>query len=388
MRRWAKRLSAILLILVLLLALAGLWKREEVARLLAVNSLFDANRIVQNFSHMDRLFLHRPLSRGDGPVSPLPVAGQAELPAEAQQWITERSVTALVALKDGNIVHESYYLGTGPEDLRISWSMAKSLLSALFGIVMAEGAIKSLDDQVVDYAPLLKGSAYDGATIHDVLTMSSGVAFNEDYLDFWSDINRMGRVLALGGSMDEFAAGLTGRAADPGTRWHYVSIDTHVLGMVIRGATGKDIPELLESRILAPMGLEKAPFYLTDGEGVAFVLGGLNMTTRDYARFGQMILQGGQWQGRQIVPADWVMQSTRPQAKDGTDYGYQWWVPANAAPGEVIAQGIYGQFIYINPVSGVVLAVNAADRGFEDPGVYEGDIAMLRKIAAALSPSM
>jgi CubicO group peptidase (beta-lactamase class C family) len=184
--------------------------------------------------------------------------------------------------------------------------------------------------------------------------------------------------------MDGFAAGLKTRDAEPGARFHYVSIDTHVLGMVIRGATGKDIPELLETRILAPMGFETAPYYLTDGEGVSFVLGGMNMQTRDYARFGQMVLQGGEWQGIQVVPEDWVIAMTSPQAKDGSAYGFQWWIPPNATPGEVMAQGIYGQYIYINPGLGVVVAVNSADRGFEEPGVYDGNIAMLRAIAAGL----
>lgn len=381
-----KRILKGLLVVAVLLAAAAVWKREEITRLMAVNALFSPDRIVQNFSHMDQLFLTRPLSRGEGPVSPLPPGAPFALPPEAEAWIKTRSVTGLVILKDGQLRHESYYLGTGPDDLRISWSVAKSFLAALFGVLEAEGAFGSLDDQVTVYAPSLKGSAYDGATIRDVLTMSSGVAFNEDYLDFWSDINRMGRVLALGGSMDGFAAGLKDRAADPGTRWHYVSIDTHVIGMVIRGATGKDIPELLESRILAPMGLEAAPYYLTDGEGVSFVLGGLNLRTRDYARFGQMVLQSGQWQGQQVVPADWVRAMTTPQAADGSAYGFQWWIPADAAPGEVMAQGIYGQYIYINPGLGVVIAVNSADRGFEEPGVSEQNIAMLRALAAALQP--
>lgn len=372
-------------ILALLLAVLGLWKREEVMRLMAVNSLFSEDRIVQNFSHMDRLFLTRPLSRGDGPVSPLPKGPEAVLPPDVADWVKARNFTALVVLKDGQLVHESYFLGTGPEDLRISWSVAKSFLSALFGVVLAEGKIASLDDPVTKYAPSLIGSAYDGASIHDVLTMSSGVGFNEDYLDFWSDINRMGRVLALGGSMDGFAADMKDRAAEPGSRMHYVSIDTHVLGMVIRGATGEDIPELLERHILSPMEFEKAPYYLTDGEGVSFVLGGINVTTRDYARFGQMMLQGGQWQGRQIVPQDWVMQSTVPQAKDGSGYGYQWWIADGAGPGEFNAQGIYGQYIWIDRARGVVIAVNAADRGFEEPGVSEGNIALFRQIAAAVS---
>jgi len=376
-------LKALALVLLLAAGLAA-WKREEITRLMAVNSLFAPESIVQNFSHMDRLFLTRALDRGEGPVAELPQGAPMVLPEAAEDWIAARSVTALVVLQDGAIRHESYYLGTGPEDLRISWSMAKSVLACLFGIVMAEGAIDSLDDPVVKYAPALKGSAYDGASIRDVLTMSSGVAFNEDYLDFWSDINKMGRVLALGGSMDGFAAGLTEREAEPGSRMHYVSIDTHVIGMVIRGATGKDIPELLEDRILTKMGLEAAPCYLTDGEGVSFVLGGLNMRTRDYARIGAMIAAEGAWNGAQVVPAEWVEAMTSRQAADGAGYGFQWWVPVDARPGEVMARGIYGQYIWIDRVKGIVIAVNAADRGFEEPGVEDGNLAMLRAIADAL----
>ena len=378
-----RRLIRILAVLLILLAAAALWKRDEIARLMAVNTLFSEDTIVENFSHMDRLFLTRPLSRGDGPVSPLPQGPQATLPPEVQDWITARNVTALVILKDGQIVHESYHQGTSPEDLRISWSVAKSFLSALFGILHAEGRI-GLDDPVTQYVPELAGTAYDGATVRNILTMSSGVSFNEDYMDFWSDINRMGRVLALGQSMDGFAASLTSRDADPGTRFHYVSIDTHVLGMIIRGATGEDIPELLERHILGPLGMEKAPYYLTDGYGVSFVLGGLNLTTRDYARFGQMIAQGGEWQGRQIVPRDWVDASTTPSAPGGAGYGFQWWIPDGAGTGEVTAQGIYGQCIWIDRTRNVVIAVNAADRRFEDDGVGAANFALFRKIAAGL----
>ena len=384
MAGWVRRILKGLAVLGVIAVAAGLWKREEIGRLLAVNSLFAPENIVRNFSHMDQLFLTRPLSRGTLAVAALAPGAPMPVSVATTAWIKNRSVTGLVVLKHGRMVHESYHLGTGPEDLRISWSVAKSFLSALFGVIMAEGAIGSLDDPVMQYAPGLKGSAYDGASIRDVLTMSSGVTFTEDYLDFNSDINKMGRVLALGGSMDDFAAGLVARDAAPGAAWHYVSIDTHVIGMVIRGATGKDIPELLESRILAPLGLEAAPYYVTDGVGTAFVLGGLNLRTRDYARFGQMILQRGSWQGQQVVPAAWVAASTARQAPVGADYGFQWWIPKDATAGEVMAQGIYGQYIYIDPASGVVIAVNAADRGFEDPGVAEANLAMLREIAAGL----
>jgi CubicO group peptidase (beta-lactamase class C family) len=141
---WRFGLRAILVLLVAVAA-AAFWKRDDIRRLLAVNSLFAAENIVGNFSNMDDLFFHRTLSRGTGPVSPLPAGPPASLSADAEQWVKDRSVTGLVILQDGQLVHESYHLGTGAGDLRISWSVAKSFLSVLFGIIEAEGAIASLD---------------------------------------------------------------------------------------------------------------------------------------------------------------------------------------------------------------------------------------------------
>lgn len=384
MRRFGWLLGRALLILIVLAVAAAVWKRDEIGRLMVVNSLFSAEKIVGNFSHMDSGFLTVPLSRGAGPVSPLPAGPEMPLGAATAQWIADRAVTSLIVMKNGAIRHESYYLGTAPDDLRISWSVAKSFLSALFGIVMAEGAIASLDDPVVKYVPSLAGSAYDGATIRNVLQMSSGVKFDEDYLDFWSDINRMGRVLALGKSMDGFTADLNQRDGAPGAAWQYVSIDTHVIGMVIRGATGRDIPDLMNEKLLAHMGFEADPYYLADGYGTAFVLGGLNLRSRDYARFGQMFLQGGEWQGQQVVPADWVAASTVPSAPTAPgerQYGYQWWMPPDARPGEFYARGIYGQYIYLDKPLGVVIVTTGADRQFREDGVHDSNIAMFRQLA-------
>jgi CubicO group peptidase (beta-lactamase class C family) len=382
-----KFLTRAAIVLIVLLVVAGFWKREQITRLLAVNSLFSEEKIVANFSNMDSAFLTHSMSRGGGPVSPLPQGVNWTPDESVDDWIKARAVTGLVVLKDGQLRHESYYLGTGPMDRRISWSMAKSYLSALVGIVVEQGAIASLDDPVVQYAPELRGSAYDKASIRNVLNMASGVVFNEDYLDFHSDINRMGRVLALGRSMDKFTAELKDSFAPAGERWQYVSIDTHVIGMVVRGATGRTIPDLLQQHIIAPMRLEADPYYLTDGYGVAFVLGGLNLTTRDYARFGEMYRQDGAWNGRQIVPANWVAASTRPSAPTAPgneQYGYQWWMAPDAAQGEYYARGIYGQYIYIDTTRGVVIALNSADRGFRGEGVNDGNIAMFRHIAANL----
>ncbi len=387
MRKIIRIAVATALVAAVALSAAAFIYREQIARLMTVNSLFDEANIVRNFSHMDAAFLTRDVPGGGGAPGSLPYAPEHDLPAGADQWIAERAVTGIVVLKDGRITYENYYLGTAPTDRRISWSMSKSFLSALMGIVLAEGRIGSLDDQVTKYAPELVGSAYDGATIRNVLNMASGVRFDEDYLDYNSDINRMGRVLALGRSMDGFAAGLTERDRAPGEKWQYVSIDTHVIGMVIRGATGRDIPDLMSEKLIRPLGLEATPYYVTDGYGVAFVLGGLNLRTRDYARLGQMFAQHGQWNGQQIVPTDWVAASTTPSAPTQPgqlQYGYQWWMPADARTGEYFAQGIYGQYIYIDEVRDVVIAINAADRGFREPGVSADNIAMLRKIAEGM----
>ena len=390
MRTFGKWLGRILLALLVAAVIIGLWKREEIERLLAVNSLFSEEKIVHNFSHMDGAFLSTPVPRGDGLTTELPYGPETELPPEVDTWIDARDVTALVVLKDGAIVYENYFQGTGPEDRRISWSVAKSYLSALVGILLEEGQIASLDDPVTKYAPALRGSAYDGASLRNVLHMASGVTFDEDYLDYDSDINRMGRVVALGGKLDDFTAGISDSFAAPGAQWQYVSIDTHVIGMVVRGATGRSVPDRLSEKMTALLGLEHAPYYITDGAGTAFVLGGLNMTTRDYARFGQMFAQGGQWNGKQIVPEDWVAASTQPTAPTAEGkigYGYQWWVPVGAAEGEYMARGIYGQYIYIDTAKGVVIATNAADRKFREAGVSDQNIEIFRKIAASVSDS-
>jgi len=252
-------------------------------------------------------------------------------------------------------------------DRRISWSIAKSFLSALVGIALADGAIASLDDPVLKYVPDLAGSAYDGATVRNVLNMASGVSFNEDYLDYDSDINRMGRALALGGALDEFTADLKERAGAPGEAWRYVSIDTHVVGMVLRAATGQPVAEYMEDRLWSRIGVEADAYYLTDGEGVAFVLGGLNMRTRDYARFARLILNDGVWNGTRVLPEGWVEQSTAPSAPSPAGagnlfgYGYQWWVPPNADC-ELMARGIYGQYLWIDTKTGVVIVKTAEHR--------------------------
>jgi len=381
-----------ILLCVALIAIVVVLQREKLGNLMAVNSLFSEDRIVENFTQMDTMFEAAVMTTDTSAPNELALGVRMDMPAGFSTWVNDRAVTGIVVLQNGVIRYEDYPLTAEGEDdpassRRISWSVAKSFLSILTGILHEDGTIPDLDALVTQYEPSLSNTAYDGATIRDVLQMSSGVEFDEDYLDFWSDINKMGRILALGQSMDGFAEGLDTTFAPAGQQWQYVSIDTHIIGMVIRGATGRSIPDLLSEKVIAPLRPTSTPYYLTDGYGVAFVLGGLNLTTHDYALFGHMVANGGISFGTRIVSEEWIIESTTPSANTTPDqygYGYQWWVPIGATEGQFMARGIYGQYIYIDRPRGVVIAVNGADREFRNEGVADSNVDMFRQIAESL----
>jgi CubicO group peptidase (beta-lactamase class C family) len=394
----SKSLASLALIIVVTIGIFS----TEIRQLYNTVTLFDEDVIVHNFSNMVEVAPFKTITR-TGPVNEFGSAPQA-LPASFKfagkdmamdDFLTLTSATSLVVVKDNNITFEDYYQGTGEFDQRISWSMAKSFLSALFGIAVDEGLIKDLNVPVTDYVPSLVGSGYDGVSIKNVLQMSSGVYFNEDYGDFNSDINRFGRVMALGGSFDEFAASLTSDRKQ-GTYMHYVSLDTHVIGMVLRAATGRSIEDYFNEKLWSKLGTERDAIYITDSIGQPMVLGGLNLISRDYARMGKLYRDKGLLNGQQIVPAQWIEDSITPDAphlmpgkRDTSDskmgYGYQWWVPENPKQ-EFMAFGIYGQHIYVNREFNVVIVKNSADRQFMDNDYQHTDIAIAayREIAKNL----
>ena len=361
-------------------AIAAFIYREELERLYRVNTLFDEDVIVGNFSNMGSMFHSKVIPRS-GPVfafgsAPRPLPERFNGPSGDQSteaFLKRTSTTSLLVIRDDAIEFEEYYQGTSPEDLRISWSVAKSFLAAMLGIAVGEGAIASLDEPADKYAPMLKGSAYEGVSLRNIAMMASGVEFNEDYLDYDSDINKMGRALALNGSLDEFSASITAKAGPPGEAWRYVSIDTHVLSMAIRGATGKSMTDYMAEKIWSKIGAEADALYLTDTPGAEFVLGGLNMRTRDYARFGRVILNGGVLDGVEVAPPDFLAEATTdiapppdtPARRRGHGYGYQFWLPDNP-DGEVYFSGVYGQSMFVDQKAGVIIVKTSADRNFRE----------------------
>jgi CubicO group peptidase (beta-lactamase class C family) len=298
-----------------------------------------------------------------------------------QDFIEDSQTTGLLVLKEGEVVYEDYWLGHQQNKQHISFSVAKSFVSALMGIAIEEGFVSSIEQSVTDYVPELVGSGYEGVSIKDVLQMSSGVQFNEDYGDFNSDINRFSRATAFGASLDDFSASLV-REKEPGIYHHYVSIDTQVLGMVLTRATGKSLSQYLSEKIWQPLGMEHQAFWLADDYDMELALGGLNVTLRDYAKLGWLYLNQGAWtdnQGstQQIVPKQWVIDSitadeahlvageNNPASSSSFGYGYQWWLPLDAED-EFAAQGIYNQYIYIDPDQKLVIVKNSANYRYTD----------------------
>ena len=392
---------AAIVLAVLSAALFAFYQRD-LARVFHVIHLFDRDEIVHNFRSMDTLFNSTPVLRG--PAVHRLERRRGDLPLTYEyngstrtvaNFLEETWTTGLVALQDGAIVYESYFLGNTAATKTISWSLAKSFVSALVGIAVEEGRIRDIRQPVSDYVPALRGSGYDGVAIKDVLQMSSGVRFSEDYGDYFSDINRMGRAIAFNTSLDEFVASLQ-RERPPGTFHHYASVDTQVLGMVLHAATGRTVASYLESRIWRKIGMESDAYWLVDRNGMELAFGGLNAVLRDYARFGQLYLNEGSWAGEQVVPRAWVRASVTPDAshlQPGNPhsswvlgYGYQWWIPQQP-DGDYLAIGIHNQFIYVYPKKKIVIAKSSAYPNYNTDGPDKEleTIAVFREIARHLT---
>ncbi|MDX9908223.1 MAG: serine hydrolase [Mariniphaga sp.] len=339
--------------------------------------------IEYSFIHMDEYLPIKMVEKAELPFV-FPQLGNRALPVDfvhngttynTLQYLDSSYTQGFLFIKNDTIRYENYWRGQEEDIQHISWSMAKSYLSALFGIAMEEGFIKSIDQTVDEYIPELKGSGYEGVKIKDVLQMSSGVKFDETYSDPESDINRYWGGFVSGESQDEFAGTLINETP-PGTYNKYVSIDTHVLGMILVKATGRSLTDYLQEKIWKPLGAEFDAYWIADGIGMEMANGGLNACLRDYAKLGRLYLNKGNWNGKQIVPQAWCEASIspteehlQPGSKNSSDpgigYGYQWWI-VDGNEGEFMAIGVFNQHIYINPATKTIIVKNSANKGYYD----------------------
>ncbi len=206
--------------------------------------------------------------------------------------LDETDVTGLMIIRNDTILFENYYKGNTAKDHTIAWSVTKSFVSALMGIAIKEGYVHSINDTVYQYLPELKGSAYEKVSIKNLLQMSSGVSWNEDYSDSDSDINRFGRTLALGRSFESFVKTLSADK-EQGTYNRYNSSDTQVLGMIISKATGSSLSKYLEEKIWHPLGMENKALWMIDNQGHEFAAAELSASLVDFAKFGKLFLNKG-----------------------------------------------------------------------------------------------
>ena len=369
-----------------------------------VKTLYDKDKIVYNFVNMDKIFPSRNIKVSEDPkpikrnIQTLPETFTFEGEKKnLQEYLDYFWSDGMIVIHNDEIVYENYWLGNDESKKHISWSVAKSFISALIGIAFEEGLIDSLEDPITKYLDDFKNTGYEDVSIKDILQMSSGVQFNEDYADYDSDINRFGRAIATGTSMRDFSRTLTNEK-EPGTYMHYVSINTQVLGFLLQEVTNRSISEYLYEKIWNPLGMEDSAYFILDDVEDELALGGLNASLRDYAKFGLLYLQKGRWNDSQIISEQWIEDSYKtdgkhlvPGVRDTSSnpwgYGYQWWVPGFPDT-DYTASGVYNQYIYIAPESGIVIAKTSSNHKYTSELQMSKDmhIAMFRSIAQHINP--
>lgn len=349
------------------------------------------------FRNIDRLFPTRTVNRG-GAATPLETAAKPLTDVKFQSngktvdlfdYLSLNRVAGLVILKDGKIAYEDYELGNSEATRWMSMSVAKSISSTLVGAAIKDGYIKSIDDPVTHYLPELAGGAYDGVSIRNLLQMASGAKWDETYTDPNSDRRHMLERQLEGkpGTIVAMMAKLP-RAHEPGTAWNYSTGETHLVGALVRAAVGRPVSVYLSEKIWSKLGMEQdATWWVESPNGLEVGGSGFSATLRDYARFGQFVLNKGVINGESVVPEGWFDQAGSPKELSGktVNYGYMWW-PLGAPAGTpnesaFTARGIFGQYVYVNPKERVVIAMwGARSKPTGAPPIVDADF-----FAAAVS---
>ena len=299
------------------------------------------------------------IAKGDT-VYPLPAGEPLKIGMDVDAYMKAQRTAGLVILQDGKVRMEKYGLDFTGQGKWTSFSVAKSFTSTMVGAAIKDGYIKSIDDNVSAYIPDLKGSAYDDVTIKQLLTMTSGVKWNEDYTDPKSDVAVFNLHKAEKG-MDVTVSYMRKlpREAPAGTKWVYKTGETNLIGVLASSATKKTLSSYLSEKVWAPFGMEQDATWLLGSTGHEISGCCIQASTRDYARFGAFIMGGAKIKGVGLLPDDWLAPATSKQADigmAGKGYGYQWWTYDD---GSFAAQGIFGQGIFIDPKRNLVIASNS-----------------------------
>jgi len=356
--------------------------------------------LVATYSRYDEIFPSRPVRRATTPWlfkrtrEPAITYNFRSDQFSIENYLSRNPTTGLLIAKDDTILYEHYQYARTDRDRFLSQSMAKTITAMLIGIAVSENKIKSIDDLVSTYVPGLANTEYGKTSILDLLHMSSGVAFSENY-DGADDITKLARDLFGEPGRDPIAsvAQFNTRVVPPGTKWHYASVETEILGLVLRAATGQPVADYLQDRIWQAIGTEADASWATDGTGQEAAFCCFNATLRDYARLGRLLAHDGAWEGRQLIPRQWLMDATTVQPRDaylapGTatsyfGYGYQVWLLPGAQRRFALI-GIRGQVIFIDPSSKLVMVHTAVRKQPSDPASYAEPIALWLGVVAQL----
>jgi CubicO group peptidase (beta-lactamase class C family) len=349
--------------------------------------------LVYTYSHFDQVVSARVVAHAPAPWSFRRAPAEPEIAYSFQgtrygidDYLRRNPATGLLIAKDDTILFEHYQYARTDRDRFLSQSMAKTITSMLVGIAVAEGAIKSIDDEVAAYVPDLAGTEYGKTPLRALLHMASGVAFSEKY-DGQDDIAKLGRDLFGKPGRNPIAsvAQFNTRTAPPGTTWHYASVETEILGLVLRAATGKPVADYLGDKIWQRIGTEADASWAIDGTGQEVTFCCFNAVLRDYARLGRLLAHDGAWEGQQLIPRQWIIDATTLRADDaylapGTatryfGYGFQVWL----LPGpqrRFALLGIRGQMILVDPASKLVMVHTAVRPKPSDPGANAETVAL------------
>lgn len=340
------------------------------------------------FRALDRIPLlakARTIPAGPTP-RPLPQGAPLKLPLDLDAFMAQQRSAAVLVVHDGKLRLERYGLGFDGEGRWTSFSVAKSITSTLVGAAIRDGHIRSMDDKVSTYIPQMKGSAYDDVSIRQLLTMTSGVQWNEDYGDPNSDVARFNNHKPEEG-VDALVSYLRKlpRAAPPGTRWNYSTGETNLVGVLVGEATKRPLADYLSQKIWRPAGMEQQATWILSRTGREISGCCIQAASRDFARFGLFILDGALAGGQPVVPDGWLAEATTTRVgigRPGRGYGYQWWTHDD---GSVEAKGIFGQGIFIDPRRRLVVAVNANwAGGASDPAAGAQRDAFYRAVQKAI----
>ncbi len=374
MKLW-KRLGIVLCCLALILGAIWFCFGERLSLLYRSLQSFKDENLAYTFQHTPEI---QPTVTIQGSAAPFEFAKEENIALvdgfqfegsfyPTEPFLQDTKTSALLVIQDDVIRYENYFFGGDEATVFSSNSMGKSFVSALMGFAVADGFIDSVNDPLGKYIPEFVGTDLENIPIKACLQMASGIDFNED-----TDMNSFSMRTLMGTPAMEVIAGY-GVQEPPFTYRRYLSINTEILGQVIKNATGKGLGEYMEEKLWTRIG-SAHDAYWTLNNGTELANGGLSISLRDYARFARLYLHEGNWNGEQLLPRDWIRDSldisadySKPGANnDGYNaigYGYQWWVP-EGDQGEFMAIGVYGQFLYVNPEQNVIIVKVNADPDF------------------------